>query len=131
MGEEIWTVLVVDDERDVLEQISDLLTLEGFAVLSATNGARALDVLKALPGRCLVLLDLDMPVMTGKEFLLNLAELRMSASRFPVIVVSGTPDAPETARMPSVMAVLKKPYTKEALIAAVREHVAPLGRPMR
>ena len=131
MPEKTWTVLVVDDDAAARERVTDLLTVAGFSVSRATNGARALEVLKTLPGRALVLLDLDMPVMTGQEFLIELLALPKATTRFPVLVVSGVPTAAEALKMPGVLGVLPKPFTGEQLIASVREFVNPVGRSMR
>lgn len=126
-----WSVLVVDDDDEARELFADVLTVEGFAVSTSINGARALDRLRVIPGRCLILLDLNMPVMSGHDFLLRLAEIPKSGVRFPVLVISGDPDAKQFARMPGVMGVLSKPLPPNALIEAVREHVTPVVRSMR
>src|ERR1700720_2657916 len=61
------TVLVVDDDPQIRESLSELLDYKGYSVLQAENGRRALDVLKAVPPRtpCIVVLDLAMPVLDG------------------------------------------------------------------
>lgn len=130
-AEKTWTILVVDDDAQTREDLADLLTVEGFSVLKAVNGVRALRLLGAVPGRCLVLLDLDMPVMSGREFLGHLAQLPKALSRFPVLVVSGMADADTVAALPGVQRVLHKPVPPRTLIAAVREYVTPVSRPMR
>lgn len=61
-------VMVVDDESDIRQVLSELLTLDGYSVMLAKNGREALDlVADATP--CLILLDLMMPVMDGYQFL--------------------------------------------------------------
>lgn len=60
------TVLLVDDDQGVREGLNRLLIRDGFAVLMAEDGPTALDRLKA-PGVDLVILDLDMPGMSGLE----------------------------------------------------------------
>jgi len=62
------TILVVDDNSDVLEVVSALLEAEGYAVATADNGADALEQLRAGLKPALVILDLTMPVMDGWEF---------------------------------------------------------------
>jgi len=63
-------VLLVDDDRDIRETLSELLDASGYAVLQAENGQIALDVLKTTPRfPCVVVLDLSMPVLDGREFL--------------------------------------------------------------
>jgi CheY-like chemotaxis protein len=62
------SVLVVEDEKSIREALTSALEYEGFAVFSAENGKVALELLPTVPGPCLVLLDLMMPVMNGWEF---------------------------------------------------------------
>ena len=58
-------ILVVDDEKDLRLVISDLLVKEGYEVLEASNGARALEVLFENEDIKCVILDVMMPVMDG------------------------------------------------------------------
>ncbi len=59
------TILVVDDEADILEMLKYNLQKEGYAVLTAKNGKAALEEVKRSPN--LVLLDVMMPEMDGWE----------------------------------------------------------------
>lgn len=61
-------VMVVDDESDIRQVLSDLLTLEGYSVMLARNGREALDLIVDITP-CLILLDLMMPIMDGYQFL--------------------------------------------------------------
>ena len=66
-------ILVADDDPDIVLMLTDRLEALGFTVLSASDGQRALALLESgEPG--LVLLDLEMPKMTGLEVLETLAE---------------------------------------------------------
>src|ERR1700730_13811531 len=63
-------VLLVDDDPLGRESLSELLDAKGYSVLEAENGQTALEVLKKTPHfPCLIVLDLAMPVMDGREFL--------------------------------------------------------------
>jgi CheY-like chemotaxis protein len=63
-------VLVVDDDMDVREALTDLLSDRGFQVMSAANGREALDLLRGLKDApSVILLDLMMPIMDGYGFL--------------------------------------------------------------
>ena len=62
------TILVVDDDEDVLDSVSELLELLGYAVHLAESGEKSLDLYKELGEEIdVVLLDLTLPQMTGKE----------------------------------------------------------------
>ena len=83
------TVLLVDDDEFVREDISVLLLTQGYSVLQAENGQKGLDVLKKVAHfPCLVVLDLAMPVMDGRGFLTQRAQDPILRT-IPVVVVSG------------------------------------------
>jgi CheY-like chemotaxis protein len=116
------TILVVDDDTDVRAAIGKVLEDEGYAVLQAENGARALDLLKAGPAPDLALVDLMMPVMSGWQFL---DALRADPARaaMPVVVATALAE-----RAPPGAPVLMKPIRLEALLAAVERYSAPAAR---
>ena len=60
------TILIVDDETDILKLIEDVLTPEGYKIIKAKSGAEALKILKKIKPD-LVLLDFFMPKMSGRE----------------------------------------------------------------
>ena len=116
-------VLVVDDDADILESISEILELEGFAVSRARNGEEALAEL----GRCpvdLVLLDLVMPVMNGWEFARRLA-LRPEGQRPPLLIVSADRNVALKAREIGAVGWVGKPFDLSALLARIREVMVP------
>ena len=61
-------VLIVEDDTDLRETLSQILTDEGYRVWSAEHGQAALDCLRDGSKPCLILLDLTMPVMNGWQF---------------------------------------------------------------
>ena len=87
------TVLVVDDDRDQLAVLADVLASEGCAVRLATNGQQAIGALEAGLQPCVILLDLQMPVVNGWEFATRLASLGETAASIPLVVLSGEPHA--------------------------------------
>jgi CheY-like chemotaxis protein len=79
-------LLIVDDEVAILEALTDILSVEGYEVVTAANGAEGLEhVRKDRPD--LILLDLMMPVMDGQEMLRRLKEDAALRS-IPVVVMS-------------------------------------------
>ena len=72
-------ILIVDDHADIVLMLSDRLASEGYEILSASDGKKALEVIEQdVPH--LVFLDLEMPRMTGMEVLHHLAKLKEASS---------------------------------------------------
>jgi CheY-like chemotaxis protein len=67
-GTEVWQILIVEDDRDTRESISQILAEEGFKVAQAANGLEALHYLRQEAHVGLILLDVMMPVMDGLQF---------------------------------------------------------------
>ncbi len=64
------TVLVIDDDREYLETVRELLLGTGFDVLTSTSGAKGLDIMRYYQGDLqVVLLDYSMPRLNGAETL--------------------------------------------------------------
>jgi two-component system CheB/CheR fusion protein len=85
------TVLVVDDDVDTVDTMRQILEEEGHVVRCASNGKDALASVVADPPD-LVLLDLEMPEMNGRELLLEMKR-RPELDDVVVVILSGAPDA--------------------------------------
>jgi len=81
--------LVVDDDADARLLARALLEADGFEVQEASDGKRALEILKADPRFSLVILDLLMPGMTGRE-VLNHIRGSVDTAALPVLIRTGT-----------------------------------------
>ena len=117
------TVLVVDDDRDIRDVLTDALEAEGYTVVTAADGQEALDWLRGGARPCIILLDLMMPKMDGIQFrteVLNDVDL----ARIPVVVLSADPSAIVAAKSLNFAGSLRKPVPLEALLAAVHAHCA-------
>lgn len=112
------TVLVVEDDADIRDLFVEALSGFGYRAIPAENGRAALDILETL-GRepCLVLLDMMMPVMNGREFLEALESCHKVAS-LPVVVVSAYPGAIADDH---VRKIVKKPISPDGLKRLVDE----------
>jgi two-component system, OmpR family, response regulator MprA len=78
------TVLVVDDDPDLRAALTRALTIDGYAVSTASNGAKALESLAEAPADLLVL-DVMMPVVGGLEVC---RRLRAAGNRIPILVLT-------------------------------------------
>lgn len=81
-------ILLVDDDETVRVMLGELLTLGGYEVDVANDGAQGLEMLKAYPGYSLVILDLDMPGLTGKEVLRQIRD-SVDTSAIPILINTG------------------------------------------
>lgn len=106
------TVLIVDDDPEVLDAMAEILSAEGHRVLTAANGRDALEVARV--GRPdLVLLDLEMPVMDGRTFLIA-ARAVPELCGTTIVVVSGAEDACDVPAE-----TVKKPLRLDRLLALI------------
>lgn len=110
-------ILVVDDDPAILATVSDALDLEGFTVVTASNGAEALEVIDSDNRPSLVLLDMRMPVLDGWGFMRAIRERGLSVS---VVVMTAAADARRWGREIGAHGVLAKPFELDELLAAVQ-----------
>ena len=117
-------ILVVDDDRAIRTLLSDALDLEGYTVITATNGAEALAKMDgAMPDA--IVLDLMMPVMDGRTFLQHChADPRYAG--MPVLVLSASHNLTELAPELGARACMAKPFDVDVLLAVVDRLVAPI-----
>lgn len=114
-------VLVVEDEAEIREDVADILREEGYEVVTAANGAEALERLRAGAPPCVILLDLMMPIMNGLEF--RSAQLSDPAvAGVPVVIVSGAGNARQKALDLHAVGHLAKPFQLRDLLATVARY---------
>jgi len=116
------TVLIVEDDPLARSNLAQILAGDGYQVATAANGQEALHYLQSRPLPVLILLDLNMPVLDGWQFLQEQRQ-RADWAAIPVIVISAT--APEQARAAALGAVdyLQKPIEVRTLTETV-QHLA-------
>jgi CheY-like chemotaxis protein len=115
-------VLVVDDDESIREFVSVALTDEGYTVLTARDGAVALQwVSRQRPG--VILLDMRMPVMDGWEF--SRAYRATPEPHAPIIVVTAARDAADRAAQIDADGYLAKPFDLLDLLAIVERYLGP------
>ena len=115
------TLLVVEDESVIRTAAVEFLSGAGYQVLSAANGAEALEKIQAHPGKIhLVITDLIMPDMSGTKLAETLASIHPESK---VLFVSGySEDAAQKQGVPDPsINFLQKPFSFEALGNKVRE----------
>lgn len=121
-------ILIVEDDADTREMLASLLATEGFYAIGAEDGLEALHLLRTVRHRapnvpCLVLLDLKMPRLSGKEF--RRAQLGdPTVAGVPVAVMSGATDLAQRAQALGAVASVTKPIDVDLLLKVVRMYCA-------
>src|ERR671917_19019 len=118
------TIMLADDDPVVLDSATEVLTREGFRVVIATDGQRALQ--EALGRRVdLIVMDVSMPQVGGVEAC-HCLKAMPKTSKIPVILTAAKKD-PATRtlaqRTHGSVRVLRKPFSSEELISVVRQLV--------
>jgi CheY-like chemotaxis protein len=120
-------VLVVEDDLDVRQAIAEVLEDNAYHPVEVSNGLEAIETLRACgTGRkpCLILLDIMMPVMDGREFLLRQRQ-DPDMSDIPVVVLSAHASLDEPSPDLQADGYLRKPVRAETLLSAVRRLCPP------
>ena len=122
----INNVYVVDDSELVCKQNAALLSYYDFKVHIFTNPNEALDSMKEIPPE-IILLDYNMPEMSGSEFMVKLSERLLSISNWQVFLVTAT-DFSEDEQLSmatlGITQVFSKPLDKNLLDSALKNFTA-------
>jgi CheY-like chemotaxis protein len=113
---------VIEDDEDIRDFVASVLRDAGYSVVSAENGAAALEKVERCPPSA-ILLDMKMPVMDGWEFAQHYRERPAPAA--PIIVMTAAHDAQLRANQVQAVGVLAKPFDLEDLLAAVAGALHP------
>jgi CheY-like chemotaxis protein len=113
-------ILVVDDDAAIRSAVRDVLESEGLPVETASNGADALEKVRRVEPR-LVLLDMRMPVLDGWGFA---SALRERGVALPLVVMTAAADASRWAAEIGAIGVVAKPFGVTELVRAVRRFSA-------
>jgi CheY-like chemotaxis protein len=114
-------VLIVDDDEIMRSSTAQILRLNGYRVSTAFDGQEALAQLRAAAPPCLILLDLNMPVMDGFTFRVQ-QQLDPALSDIPVVLVSGAANLPEEAIRLGVADFVQKPADPIELLSLVGDY---------
>lgn len=116
-------VMIVDDDADVREAMDLSLTLDGFETVLASDGSEALECLREGQAPDVILLDLMMPTMNGREFLLRLRQDPKTAG-LRVVILSGDGEVRQTALAIGADDWIAKPVEIDHLLAVVHRWTA-------
>jgi DNA-binding response OmpR family regulator len=114
------TVLVIDDDRDLLDLVSFALEDEGYKVETAANGREGLEkVRREMPD--LILLDMKMPLMDGWQFAQEF-HARFD-EKAPIVVLTAAENARKRAAEIGAQGWIGKPFDLDDLSRVVATHI--------
>jgi two-component system cell cycle response regulator len=119
------TTLVVDDNEGLRRMVGACLGRIGLGVIEAENGRQAYEMIMEIPEQIdLVIVDYNMPVMSGDEFI-HLARQLPELEHLPMLSLSGSGETQAVLRMFQAGAsdYLVKPFIAEELLARVQVHL--------
>jgi len=116
------SILVVDDDHDVLAALCDALGSEGYEVRGARDGIEALEAIEERRPD-LIVTDLMMPTMTGFELLAALHDDPQLAS-IPTLIITAVRGVEAQQQAPGAM-VLPKPLDLDRLLRAIGAYTSP------
>jgi DNA-binding response OmpR family regulator len=105
-------ILAIEDDPDVLSLYKSYLQRRGYEVLSASGAVEGMSLLQSHPDTRLILLDLNLPGMSGEEWI---AWYIQQGKRTPVVVASGKGDILTITKGNNMTAALTKPFHMEEL----------------
>lgn len=115
------TVLIVEDDADIRNDLAAILEDEGYSVMRAAHGAEALDHLNSSKHPNAILLDLMMPVMDGWQLRGELLK-DPALARIPIIVLSGVADPRRETTLLGAAGYVNKPLKLAHLLNLLAEH---------
>ena len=118
-------VLIIDDSMMVRKQVGQALIGAGFSVIEATDGVDALQKLTTSPDTRLVVCDVNMPRMSGIEFLEAIRKVESTAN-LPVVMLTteGQPELVQRAKALGAKGWIVKPFKPDLLVAAAKKLTA-------
>lgn len=114
------TILVIEDEKDILYSLKEFLESENYQVLIAENGFEAMELLKTSGIPDLILLDMKMPVMNGWEFAIEFLDKHDHLS--PIVVMTAAANAEQRAKDISAVGWVEKPFDLDLLLETIKKY---------
>jgi len=113
-------ILLIEDNQDIRENITEILELEGFKVLTAENGALGVETAQRIRPD-LILCDITMPVLDGFGVLLQINK-HVKTAGIPFIFLTGKTELSDRKNSLTLGAddFITKPFDPEVLLASIR-----------
>jgi DNA-binding response OmpR family regulator len=108
------TIVIVEDDGDILELLRELFEEEGWNVRACADGREALSTISR-SAASLVLLDLVLPGLDGSEILRKLRDAPSTAHLPVLVMTAGAPSEP----VPGANGFIQKPFSADDLLALI------------
>jgi len=120
------SILIVDDEKDILDYLSGFLRRSGYGVVVADSGAEGLRIAKKdLPS--LIILDLMLPDIDGSDIAAELLQ-NSSTREIPIIFLTSVVTKAEQEKAGEIIAnrcIVAKPCRSEEILELVKNRIGP------
>ena len=117
----LGTILIIEDDTEIREALTDILEFEGYEVMSVKNGQEGMNYLNQSPRPALILLDFMMPVMNGWQFR-NAQKQDPLLADIPVVVLSADNAIDKKAQQVEANGFLKKPIELDHLLDMIKQY---------
>lgn len=121
-------LLIVDDDTDTADLLSELLRFDGHATRVANSGMQGLDLLHDRRPD-LVVLDVEMPTLSGPEMALQMFLRDRGLENIPIILCSGVLDLDSVAEEVGTRYFLPKPYDPVVLMHLIQQVLTERAAP--
>jgi CheY-like chemotaxis protein len=118
------TILIIEDEKELVEILRDELTASGFRVVTAQNGREGLDMLQTVEPD-LIICDRAMPLMSGYELLERIRGVYPQYSTLPFIFLTALADPRDRHSVDHLepTAYLEKPVNFDKLLQTIKKAI--------
>jgi CheY-like chemotaxis protein len=117
-------ILLVDDDNDMRKALAVILRDCGYEVTEADDGYKAATLIREGMRPDLILLDLMMPVMDGREFIRT---LRNGSTKIPIVVITAFS---EKDAIEGTVATIHKPFNLTKILEAAERYCGPPEGPL-
>jgi DNA-binding NtrC family response regulator len=123
-------LLIVDDDRDLADVLGDLLEAAGHEVRRARDGDEGLRLLSERQPD-LVLLDVEMPRLTGPEMSFRMFLNDVGQDKIPIVLLSGVTNLFRVAEIVGTPYFMQKPYDFDSVLQVVERALTERRAPVR
>lgn len=114
-------ILVVDDDQDILEALSVILSMDNYDVVGTTRGEEAFDKVSGKKPD-LILLDVLLSGIDGRDICRKL-KTQLTTKNIPIIMISAHPDAAWSTKKAGADCFVAKPFDIDDLLSRIEKHL--------